>query len=333
MKKAKAQAVYFLAPRTTEIRDIYVHKQKGSVGVRSVLQGISTGTELLFYRGDFPDGIEGDLPALDRHLAYPMTYGYSNCGVDETGNRVFGFAPHQTYWYALPEELITLDDSISDADAIFIPNLETAVGIVQDLEPAYGDYIGIAGLGVVGLLTASVLARMSPGMLIMIDVKENRRTIAEKLGARFINPARENVQEQIRDITGGRGLDRAVNVSASAQALQALIDSMTMEGLIVEASWYGAKPVSLNLGTAFHRRRLTIKSSQVSTMGGRRGLGWNKKRRMELVLNTLRDIRPGYLITDRFPFEQADKAYNLLDTNPEGSIQVVLDCSPTKTEE
>lgn len=247
-------------------------------------------------------------------------------GIDKRGKRVFGFVPHQTHWYARPEELIYLDDAISDEDALFIPNLETAIGIVQDLEPRYGDYIGIAGLGVVGLLAAMVLHTNHPNRLILIDVKESRRSLAERFGAHFINPEGENLKERIQELTGGRGLDRAINVSASAQALQGLIDSMNMEGLVIEASWYGNKPVTLNLGRTFHRKRLTIKSSQVSNLGGALGLGWNKERRMELVLQTLKEIKPRFLITDRIPFARAAEAYQLLDTNPENCIQVVLDC-------
>jgi len=329
----KAKAVCFTAPRQVELRDLDLNAQEGTVLVRSVLQGISAGTELLFYRGDFPEGIEGDLPGLSQHLAYPLVYGYSNVGITETGHRVFGFAPHQTAWYATPEELINLDDDISDEDALFIPNLETAIGIVQDLEPLYGDYIGIAGLGVVGLLAALVLHKTYSKHLILIDVKESRRSLAERLGATFINPALENLADRIREITDGRGLDRAINVSASAPALQGLIDSMNMEGLIVEASWYGTKPVTLNLGRAFHRKRLTIKSSQVSNLGGRLGLGWNKERRLDLVLQTLKELKPRFLITDRIPFERAPEAYQLLDTNPENSIQVMLDCTDCKYKE
>jgi len=322
-----AKAVYFTGPRQVELRDLELKAQGDAVLVHSVLQGISAGTEMLFYRGDFPEGIEGDLPGLSQHLAYPLVYGYSNVGIDERGRRVFGFAPHQTHWFARDEELINLDTDISDEDALFIPNLETAIGIVQDLEPIYGDYIGIAGLGVVGLLAALVLHKTHSKHLLLIDVKEGRRSLADRLGAQFINPARENLGERLRELTGGRGLDRAINVSASSQALQGLIDSMNMEGLIVEASWYGTKPVTLNLGRAFHRKRLTIKSSQVSNLGGRLGLGWNKERRMDLVLQTLKEIKPRFLITDRIPFERAPEAYHLLDTNPENSIQVVLDCS------
>jgi len=322
-----AKAVSFTGPRQVELRDLELKSQGGTVLVRSVLQGISAGTEMLFYRGDFPEGIEGDLPGLSKRLAYPLVYGYSNVGVDEHGKRVFGFAPHQTYWYARAEEFINLETDISDEDALFIPNLETAIGIVQDLEPHYGDYIGIAGLGVVGILAALVLNKTHGDHLILIDVKENRRSFAERFGATFINPALENLADRIREITGGRGLDRAINVSASVPALQGLIDSMNMEGLIVEASWYGTKPVTLNLGGAFHRKRLTIKSSQVSNLGSHMGLGWNKQRRMDLVLQTLKAIKPRFLITDRIPFERAPEAYHLLDTNPENSIQVILDCT------
>jgi threonine dehydrogenase-like Zn-dependent dehydrogenase len=321
-----AQGVYFVAPQVVEIRERPLEPQKDAILVRSLVQGISAGTELYFYRGDFPSGMEGDLPGLSKRLEYPLVYGYSNVGMDERGRRVFCFAPHQTGWYASEADLIILDDSISNLDAVFLPNMETALGILQDLQPILGETIAVMGLGVVGLLVAELLSRQKWINLILVDMKESRRPIAESLGADFINPQKESLAEAVQKLTGGRGLDRAVNVSASASALQDLMEVMAMEGLIIEASWYGSRPVSLSLGGAFHRRRLTIKSSQVSNVGGHLGPGWNKKRRMELVLRALSEIQPRRYVTDHFPFAQAPRAYEYISEGHENTIQVVLDC-------
>lgn len=321
-----AQGVYFVAPQVVEIRECPLYPQKDAVLVRSLVQGISAGTELHFYRGDFPSGMAGDLPGLSERLEYPLVYGYSNVGIDERGRRVFGFVPHQTCWYSKEADLIVLDDTISDLDAVFIPNMETALGIVQDLQPTIGETIAVMGMGVVGLLVAELLSRLGFINLILVDMKESRRPIAEGLGAIFINPQKESLAETVQGLSGGRGLDRAVNVSASASALQDLMDVMAMEGLIIEASWYGSRPVTLSLGGVFHRRRLTIKSSQVSHVGGHLGPLWNKKRRMELVLRALSEIQPRRYVTDRFPFSQAPRAYEYISENHEKTIQVVLDC-------
>lgn len=318
------RAVFFTAPGRVEVRTVPLPPRKGRVLVTSTLQGISAGSEMLFYRGTFPSGISGDVPGLSKSLRYPVKYGYSNVGVDEAGRRVFGFFPHQEAWYAGKDELVVLPEDISDDDAVFLPNMETALGIVQDIAAVPGESVVVMGLGVVGILTAEILRRCHYGPLLLADIKEGRRKIAESLGAEFINPAESNLRERIDEISEGRGADRAVNVSASAEGLQALVDSMGEEGTVVEASWYGDKPVSLLLGREFHRRRLVIRSFQVSSLGSALGPRWTKSRRLELAVKLLREIRPGRYITHRHPFSEAGEAYGLLDEAAEDVIQVVL---------
>jgi len=321
-----ARTLFFTSPGKTEFRTVPLEPKPGDVLVRSRLQGISAGTELLFYRGSFSSDLGGDLPGLPERFAYPIAYGYSNVGVDEAGRRVFGFAPHQDLFLAREADLIALPDDVRDEDAVFLPNLETALGIVQDLHPRFGECVAVVGLGVVGLLVAEILSRSGVGRLVLADVKEGRREAAERLGAIFVNPARESFADRVRDISGGRGLDRAVNVSASGEALGALIDAMGMEGVIVEASWYGTERVSLGLGGVFHRKRLDIRSSQVSRVGGALGPRWDKERRMKLVLALLPQIRPAKYVSHVFPFLRAPEAYALLSENAEEALQVALSC-------
>lgn len=325
-RRIETPAVYFTAPGRVEIRPLLLEQRPEELLVTSRLQGISAGTELLFYRGDFPDGISGDLPGLPARLSYPLAYGYSNVGVDEKGRRVFGFVPHQGAWFSREEELILLPEDISDEDAVFLPNLETAVGIVQDLGLVLGETVLVMGLGVVGLLVAELLSRSPAGLLLLADIKEERRKEAEALGALFLNPVNEDIPSRALSLTGGRGLDRAVNVSASGQALGNIFEAMAVEGVVVEASWYGKNLITLGLGKAFHRRRLELRSSQVSRVGCRLGARWDKKRRMDLVLRLLKEIRPSRYITHTLPFTSAPEAYNILSGGDPRVLQTVLSC-------
>ncbi len=143
----EARALYFVRPGTVELREEPLRPSPGQVRVRSRLMGISHGTELLAFRGQLPVGLEADaaLKSLPGRLEYPLKYGYSNCGrVEEAGpsagaqpgqragQRVFAFYPHQDLFDADPEELVALPPEVSDEQAVFLPNLETALGIVHD---------------------------------------------------------------------------------------------------------------------------------------------------------------------------------------------------------
>jgi threonine dehydrogenase-like Zn-dependent dehydrogenase len=66
-------------------------------------------------------------------------------------------------------------------------------------------------------------------------------------------------------------------------------------------------------------------SSQVSTIAPEMSGRWSKERRLAVVWNMIRNVRPDKLITHRFPVEKAQQAYDLLDRQPESAVQVATD--------
>jgi threonine dehydrogenase-like Zn-dependent dehydrogenase len=79
------------------------------------------------------------------------------------------------------------------------------------------------------------------------------------------------------------------------------------------------------LGGTFHRSRIKLISSQVSTIAPELSGRWDKMRRFEVAWEALKRIQPQKWITHRFPIEEAAKAYQLLDENPQETIQVLLE--------
>jgi len=322
----EARALYFTAPGAVELRKENCRPVGGQVLVRSRLIGISHGTEMLVYRGQMPQGLEADasLPALAGTLEYPLKYGYINTGETESGRRVFVFYPHQDLFFADPEQLIELPARLDFADAVFLANMETALGIVHDANPRFGECVLLIGQGVVGLLTAEILMRGGVGKVITVEPYPGRRRASEAIGCVALQPGAE-LREQVLEHTDGRGADVAINVSASAEGLQLAIDNLAFEAVVVEASWYGSRPVTLDLGRAFHRKRLKLRSSQVSRIDPALSGRWDKSRRLQTVLELLRQIRPSRYISHRFGLDRAREAYEFLENHPEQSIQIVLE--------
>jgi alcohol dehydrogenase len=120
-------------------------------------------------------------------------------------------------------------------------------------------------------------------------------------------------------------VDVAVEASGNPAALQACIDASAYGGTIVVASWYGTRNVSLDLGARFHRRRLRVVSSQVSTLDSALAPRWDRARRSSLVAGLLQELPLEELITHRFPLDRAAEAYELLDHGAGECLQVVLD--------
>ena len=102
---------------------------------------------------------------------------------------------------------------------------------------------------------------------------------------------------------------------------------------MIIGSWYGAKKGAFDLGSFFHRGRVSLISSQVSSLAPELSGRWNNTRRLDLAWEMLRLVHPSACITHRFALADAPSAYSLIDHSPEETIQVIFDHKPTKLTE
>jgi threonine dehydrogenase-like Zn-dependent dehydrogenase len=320
----KARSLYFEEPRNVRVREEAVTPADGELLLRSERIGISHGTEMLFFNGPFPKGqLEEARSDVGAATDYPIKYGYMNVGHTESGERYFGFVPHQDWFTGSPDSLLAVPEGVDTEDAVLYPSVETAVQICHDAAPRLGERVVIAGLGVIGLLLVDLMIRMEVDVVALDPVAERRARAVQK-GALVLDPRAGECRAQIREATRGRGLDIGINVSANPDALQLLIDAAAIEATVVEASWYGEKTVPLSLGAAFHRRRLTVRASQVSHLNPAMQPRWNRARRSELTWKLMPNLRPSQYITHRIPLEQAAEAYNLIAARDPAVLQIVL---------
>ncbi len=185
--------------------------ESGEVLVRASVSAISPGTEMLVYRGEFPQDIStnSSISELASQFTYPLKYGYclvgevleAGKGVDRSwiGRRVFVFHPHQSLFLARPSELIPVPEDLSDEQAVLLPNTETAVNFVMDGKPVIGERVLVLGQGVVGLLTAALLARFPLECLVTLDRFPLRRNASRQVGAHHsLDPLEEDLVSRIK---------------------------------------------------------------------------------------------------------------------------------------
>jgi threonine dehydrogenase-like Zn-dependent dehydrogenase len=322
-KDRPAKALYFTGVGKTEIRREAIQGNKNDIYLESVCMGISHGTEMNIYRGCFQKTESEDaISALEGTMDYPLKYGYINVAVNEAGDPFFAFYPHQDKFFCSPGDIIPLPSDLHKEDAVFLASMETALGIVHDTAPLYGEIVAVFGLGVIGILVCEILKNTGPASFIGIDPLQSRRRLAEELGGRSAAP--EEAAETIANLSGGRGADIAINVSSSESAIRTALENLCFEGRLIEASWYGSREVSIPLGGDFHRKRLTITSSQVSHIKTALSKRWDKERRMKTVIELLRKLEPSKYISHRFPLDQSSDAYSLIDKKQDEVMQVVL---------
>jgi 2-desacetyl-2-hydroxyethyl bacteriochlorophyllide A dehydrogenase len=247
----------------------------------------------------------------------------------------------------------------------FLPSMETAVNLIQDAAPILGERVLVIGQGVVGLLVASLLKEFPLETLVTADCFELRRKASLELGVNesfdpevlsseksssALSNAGSNLNSSTsatnKDSSGGSAtsvlstthanpklqpayaqskFDLTFELSGSPSALNDAIALTAFSGRIVIGSWYGEKRAEIDLGGAFHRSRIKMIASQVSTIAPELRGRWDKARRFGVAWQALRRIQPQKWITHRFPIEEAAQAYKLLDEKPQETIQVVFE--------
>jgi len=240
----------------------------GQLRLRMLASGVSRGTERLVLLGRVPESQRAAMrcPLQQGDFPFPVKYGYAAVALVEhgpealLGRRVFCLHPHQDRFLA-PAALCTLvPEAVPDHRAVLAANMETALNILWDARPLPGERALVIGAGVVGLLAAALLARI-PGLeLAVCDTDPARRRAAEALGLPFLAPE-----------AAPAGRELIIHASASPAGLARALELAEFEGRIVEASWFGSQAVNLNLGEAFHARRIAILSSQVGAVARQRG--------------------------------------------------------------
>ena len=316
--------LWFTGPRAVELREGAAPRAPGpgEVIARARASGVSQGTELLLYRGEGPTPFD---PSLDAPGAatYPRRYGYAWVGeVVEVGagagfgrgELVFGLKAHGDVHVLRAGEARGLPGGIPAERATLAANLETAVTCVWDAGVGLGDEVVVLGGGVVGLLVAWLCVRAG-GRVRVVEPSARRREAALGLGAAAaVGPAEDAPRGEADVVIGATGdpgeIDRAVEHAGR-------------EATIAIASFYGARRAAVDLGAAFHRRRLTLRATQVSVIPPGRAARWDGGRRFRLVGELLGEARLDGLI-DAAAFEDAAGVYAGLDAEPGARLQTVF---------
>jgi threonine dehydrogenase-like Zn-dependent dehydrogenase len=204
-----------------------------------------------------------------------------------------------------------LPEGLPALRATLIPTLETALNAIWDSECGTMDKVGIVGGGVVGLLIAFLLRSVWEIDPRIIEIDQKRRKRIEMLdwGLTVIDPADR----------GNGAFSLCFHASGNEQGLQTAIDRVGFEGRVLELSWFGNRPVQLNLGGSFHFERKQIISSQVNTVARPRRNTLNHRQRLEIAVEHLKNVSLDALISRVISFHELPEFMDRLYVqNPDG---------------
>ena len=256
-----ARAFWTIAPGRGAIREEPLRDPgPGDVCLRALVSGVSRGTEALVFSGRVPASqvVTMRAPLMAGSFPFPVKYGYSVVAEPERGGgRIFVLHPHQDRFVAPKAMCVPVPDAIPTPRAVLAANMETALNLCWDAAPLAAERVLVIGAEVVGLLAASLLARVPATKVTVSDVNPARSALAERFGCTFALPdAAPGDQELI------------VHASGSEAGLRLALDRAAFEARIVEASWYGDIAPSVPLGEWFHSRRLRLIATQVGSVAG-----------------------------------------------------------------
>jgi len=314
----EARAFWVTAPGRGEIRAQRLRSPaSGELLIRTLASAISRGSESLVFRGEVPESEWGRMrcPFQEGEFPAPVKYGYSVVGIVEEGpvealgRRVFCLHPHQDRFIVPWDAVADIPEDVPDRRAALAANMETAVNGLWDATPGPGDRISVIGAGVVGCLTAALAARLPGAEVELIDIDPNRDGIAAVLGCRFAAPSKACPEA-----------DLVIHASGTPDGLTTALAIAGFEATVLEMSWYGTRTVPLALGSAFHSRRLTLRSSQVGSVPAVRRQRWSRHRRLALALSLLRNPVFDLLLSGESAFAALPELMPRLARSPPGVL-------------
>jgi 2-desacetyl-2-hydroxyethyl bacteriochlorophyllide A dehydrogenase len=270
-------------------------------------------------------------------------YGYSGAGLFGYSHLYGGYAGGQAQYARVPFAdvgPICIPDSIEDEKVLFLSDiLPTAYQAVENCGIQPGDSVAVWGCGPVGQLAIRCAFMLGAERVIAIEHIASRREMAEQTQkVETLDSDDPDLQEKLRTMTGGHGPDHcidAVGMEAHGHSIDAVYDrakqALMMEtdrphalrqailacrkgGTVSIPGVYGGFLDKFPMGAAF-AKGLTLKMGQTHV-----------QRYLRPLLERIErgELDPSFIITHRYPLDDAAKAYETFAARTDDCVKVVM---------
>ncbi|MDC4272348.1 bi-domain-containing oxidoreductase [Acinetobacter baumannii] len=287
------------------------------------------------------DGLLTTYDAVKSKLAQPLALGYCNVGVVhevgtnveefQVGDRVVSNGPHADM-VKVPKNLCAkIPDNVSDESASFAVVASIGLQGIRLAQPTLGESFVVTGAGLIGLLTIQML-RANGCRVLAIDFDQSKLDLAKQFGAEICNPAKgEDPVAVGLAFSRGTGVDGVI-ITASTKVSDPVTQAARMSRKRGRIILVGVTGLELNRAD-FYEKELSFQVScsygpgrydtEYEDKGNDYPLGfvrWTEQRNFVAVLDMMAagtlNVEP--LITQRFEFEDAPKAYDALTEDKSG---------------
>ncbi|MEM2242332.1 MAG: zinc-binding dehydrogenase [Candidatus Bathyarchaeia archaeon] len=196
---------------------------------------------------------------------------------------------------------------ISYEEAAITEPLACVLHGIEEVGVKLGDSIAIIGAGPIGLLHLLTTKKMGAEKTIMIDLVEERLDFAKKLGAdETINAAKENVEERVKQLTGGYGADVVIEAIGRPETWEQALKLVRKGGKVLE---FGGCPP----GTEIRVNTELLHYNETTVLGTFHATPLHFRKALNLIASKTVNVAP--LITRKMPLEKIEEAFEILATS------------------
>lgn len=254
-------------------------------------------------------------PCLDGHSSQ---CGGHAMGGWQLGNSIDGC---QAEYVRIPNaqaNLTPVPDGLSDEQVLMCPDImSTGFGGAESGHIRIGDTVAIFAQGPIGLCATAGAKLMGATRIIVVDGVSERLDVARRLGADVtINFREEDPLERIQAITGGTGVDVAIEALGTQQTFESCLRALKPGGTLSSLGVYSGKlsmPLdAIAAGLGDHKIVTTL------CPGGKERM----RRLMAVVASGRVDLTP--MVTHRFALDDIVEAYELFSHQRDGVLKVAI---------
>jgi len=213
------------------------------------------------------------------------------------------------------ENVYKVTEGFNLDEAALIEPLACCVRGIDQAKVRTGDTVAIVGAGPIGLILLQLVKLAGASMVIQTDMEDARLKLARNLGAdHTINVAEEDPVEAIKRLTGGYGVDVAIEAVGSPKAITQAMKAtrrggrLNIFGVSPEDAVWEVKPFEL------YEKELTITTSYRSP--------FTFQRAVKIALSGKVKLKP--LISHIFRLEEIHRAFEVAEKRLEGAVKVLV---------
>jgi threonine dehydrogenase-like Zn-dependent dehydrogenase len=246
------------------------------------------------------------------------SHGWKPIGGWKFGNTIDGC---QAEYVLVPDAMANLarvPDGLTDEEVLMCPDImSTGFAGAESGGIGIGDNVAVFAQGPIGLCATLGARLRGASTIIAVEAVAERVKVARQLGAdHVVDFRRVDPVEEIRRLTGGRGVDVAIEALGTQRTFEACLRVLRPGGTLSSLGVY-SNDLTIPLG-AFAAGLGDHKIVTTLCPGGKERM----RRLMAVVASGRADLKP--LVTHRFKLDQIEAAYELFANQRDGVLKVAI---------